>query len=193
MTERQPSKRKFTLVELLVVIAIIAILAAMLLPVLGRAKEQARRIVCLNNLKQIGMSQILYGDEYDGRLMASGPPRDDTIISQNEAWGHIPWLWQKEMCYDPMTQYGVEFAMMNCPSSDVTPELGFDDLQVWSNYSWLVELCDGSDSSPVFYDDPSLGGASDANRSSNVPGAVHNSDSSVHNSEGRTFANSTFM
>ncbi len=89
-------RRGFTLIELLVVIAIIAILAAMLLPVLARAKESGRRISCLNNLKQLSLSAQMFVNDNDGRY----PPRSET-----DRW--------PDKFYD---DYGKNLKLLLCPS-----------------------------------------------------------------------------
>src|SRR5580704_601587 len=58
-------RRGFTLIELLVVIAIIGILAAILFPVFASAREKARQITCLSNLRQIGLASLQYVQDYD--------------------------------------------------------------------------------------------------------------------------------
>ena len=84
-TMARPSLFAFTLIELLVVIAIIAILAAMLLPALSRAKDQAYRVACLNNLKQLQLAWLNYAEDHHDRLplnnaVASASVGDSWII-----------------------------------------------------------------------------------------------------------------
>lgn len=73
----------FTLIELLVVIAIIAILASMLLPALSKAKERAKQIQCINNLKQVGLATLFYVEDFGGLAQV------DNILNSDFAWGSI--------------------------------------------------------------------------------------------------------
>lgn len=107
-------KRAFTLIELLVVIAIIAILAALLLPVLSRAKEKARATTCLNNMRQIGIASTLYTGEFRDIIvpMASvvNPVPADRLIPYQQ------YLWWPDILR-PYTKGGPK--LYSCP--DVFP------------------------------------------------------------------------
>jgi prepilin-type N-terminal cleavage/methylation domain-containing protein/prepilin-type processing-associated H-X9-DG protein len=108
--QRKARQGAFTLIELLVVIAIIVILAAMLLPALSQAKERAKRIACLNNLRQLGFALLVYTDENDGRLMPRAHPVSSDL-------NHPRWPHRLEPIYQ-------DLRLLVCPSDGPNPMSG---------------------------------------------------------------------
>ena len=75
MNTNGKNKKAFTLIELLVVISIIALLMSILMPALGKVKEQARAVVCRTNLKQLALGTRLYCGDYDGKVLDRYDPK----------------------------------------------------------------------------------------------------------------------
>ncbi|RYG69525.1 DUF1559 domain-containing protein [bacterium] len=104
LTFANKARSGFTLIELLVVIAIIAILAAILFPVFGRARENARRSSCQSNLKQIGLGIMQYSQDYDERM----PSGRMSLNNADNVGGH----WQVLM-----QPYVKSYQVFRCPSN----------------------------------------------------------------------------
>lgn len=117
MKTSQTRVSAFTLIELLVVIAIIAILAAMLLPSLAKAKERAVTIECLSNLKQLGNAMVMYGDDNNSMLP--------------QANGDVPWVSTNPVAWLRMVApYYVNTNVVRCP--------GFSEFYHKSPFSYFL-------------------------------------------------------
>ncbi len=143
LNQKSKIKNIFTLIELLVVIAIISILAALLLPALNKAKDQARSASCLNNLKQIGLGLNLYGTDY-----GFYPPSRTT-------GGATDWtlLLNQYLNTNQSTSYGgggLQSPVFSCPSG-VSRTNSSNNLGYSAHYSLMPDIDVNPTKSPARY------------------------------------------
>lgn len=115
-------KKAFTLIELLVVIAIIAVLMGILMPALGRVREQARQRTCGSQIRQHGLAMIMYADENDNNLPLP------------QSGGN--WLWDLDVrTVNFMLKSGMTQDMFYCPSND-NQHKNIENYWTFANQSW---------------------------------------------------------
>jgi prepilin-type N-terminal cleavage/methylation domain-containing protein len=161
---RTPTHRAFTFIELLAVIAIIAILAAMLLPALTRAKEQAKLIKCVSNLKQIGVAFQMYSNDNQDRFppLGRGPNWRGFQIGGGDPDWKIPKVSQALPATNrPLWTHVAMFEVFHCPAdrgADFSPfQAPFTDTFHVIGTSYKYNYTPWWDTTKVRQADPSKG------------------------------------
>jgi prepilin-type N-terminal cleavage/methylation domain-containing protein len=123
-------KNGFTLIELLVVVAIIAVLIALLLPALGKARDKAKQITCMNNLRNLGTFEMMYSNDYNGMIGSYWQSGSFALI-WSEFLYRNGYLVKKD--FSSSNFKNEYYSMLLCPS--YSPEK-FDD-STWYQVDWV--------------------------------------------------------
>ncbi|MEI6501311.1 MAG: DUF1559 domain-containing protein [Armatimonadota bacterium] len=116
------SRRGFTLIELLVVIAIIAILASILFPVFARAREQARKVSCASNLKQIGLACHMYAQDYDEIFPADNHVCNSHLRLTGEL---MPYVKNTQIFYCPSAATAGLTSLIGCEANQMLGNISY--------------------------------------------------------------------
>jgi prepilin-type N-terminal cleavage/methylation domain-containing protein len=151
------NRKGFTLVELLVVISIIAMLLAILLPSLSKARDLAKRMVCMTRQRSIGLSMLAYSQAYNGKLLTRYPDKAKTDYWKNS----VPYSWPQKGCIDIMKSYIGLTDVFDCPLSqykayyiDPVKNPGNEHAGDWNvNMLWLSGLGEYGKYSRYIFDD----------------------------------------
>ncbi len=132
--------RAFTLIELLVVIAIIAILAAILFPVFAQAKEAAKKISCVSNMKQVALATIMYANDYDDTIYPFQYFHMDNGIPAYKFWyadfNYITSTWDFNNGF--VGPYMKNDKVVDCPSAGSLPIGGGGAMPVAVGANWYI-------------------------------------------------------